>query len=292
MELRSEKVEGVLKSSNHYFESLATKIEENYDFVGVPTKFAAIDKILGGFKAKTLNFISARPKVGKTNLLLNLCRKLSPAGFRIMYFDLESQGDLNHLRVASMYNKKNLLEVLQQNKPGSSQYKAVKAEIVKASKVLENVTYVSKSGMTINQIRDLIIPDLDLVIIDHFQKLKVERYTNRYERFAEIAEDLRVFADELGGTPVVLASQMNRASEQDKYATSSKLKGAGEIEENADSSIILQRCVDQDRRKVDKLQFVVDLNRHGKTGMGYLYFKDDWCLIENLEEEKDYFKGC
>ena len=50
------------------------------DVMGVPTGFAKLDKLLGGFQKSDLVILAARPSVGKTSLALNFASKCRHEG--------------------------------------------------------------------------------------------------------------------------------------------------------------------------------------------------------------------
>ena len=290
MEFKTTSIKGSIKTSESFLNELIDDIDKQVNFKGASTGFKKIDYAIGGLMPNTINYVTARTNVGKSNFLLNVARKQLISGKKVMYIDLESQGKLNNLRLASMISKRNLLKELLQKTPGSPEYLSVKNDIKRAINAIkpQNLLYISKSGLTVNQIQEEAqgLP-IDLLIIDHLQKIKAEHNKSRYERYADIAEDLRILADNLGGVPLLVAAQLNRSAEGDKNPNASQIKGAGDVEENADTVIALTKVTDESGALLDKLKFEIVKGRHVLSTGGDLYFKRDWCLIEDFDFEVD-----
>ena len=58
--------------------------------IGIPTGFADVDKLLGGFQRSDLVILAARPSVGKTSLALSIAQNAAKKyRQRVAFFSLE-----------------------------------------------------------------------------------------------------------------------------------------------------------------------------------------------------------
>jgi replicative DNA helicase len=121
--------------------------------------------------------------------------------------------------------------------------------------------------------------DVDIVFVDYVQRLKAPKTASIYERVSAVAQALKEVARECS-VPVVALAQINRAGASG--ARMEHLKGSGDIEQEADVVMILERKEENDRLAT----LTIDKNRHGPTGLLNLVFNPS--LMEFLEQDTQH----
>lgn len=85
-------------------DELLTEIETAPDgLMGIPTGFSTLDKEIGGLAPGTLTVLGARPKIGKSTMLLNWAKHIAyDCGQPVLYIDTEMSTREQQLRLLSM----------------------------------------------------------------------------------------------------------------------------------------------------------------------------------------------
>jgi replicative DNA helicase len=213
-------------------------------------------------------------------------------GKKVLYFDLEEQVKENIIRICSMIHHKNIGSLLKFSKPGSQEYKDAQKIIQQTTKTFnfKNLYYINAAGSTLQAIQEIIYSSLiDVVIIDHFHVIRTEKDKIKYERYSEIAENLRVLSSNIGGIPIIVAAQANRESQKNAKPTLSDFKGAGEIEEIANTACILQAVYKKNSKEFEpELDLFLLKNKHWKTGEERLNYFRQYSLITEKTGLKAY----
>lgn len=115
-----------------------------------------------------------------------------------------------------------------------------------------------------------------LVIVDYLQLLNVrgEKFKDRYSRVTAVSERLRILAKE-SGIPVMALSQLNRSSAKDgshRRPSMADLRESGQIEQDADTILLLHRENYYDKNAPNDLEVIVAKNRDGEDGIVTLGF--------------------
>jgi len=218
----------------------------------VATHLDELNKVLpgGGLEEGTLVVIAARPSVGKTSLGMNFAEYAAvELGGEVLVFSLE-------MRDTSLIDR-----VCASNAKISAK-KVKDATLDSKEQVALAAAYkrVGASGITIDTDRTVTSADirarsirvrnelarkgkkLDLIMIDYLQLLKaVDSRLPREQQIAEAARTMKMLSGEVN-CPVLLLSQINRASEKEnREPRISDLRESGSIEQDADTIILLHR---------------------------------------------------
>lgn len=236
--------EPIANAAESTFERIKKRANGEYDEFGLETGFKCLDKCLWGLQKNDLIIVAARAGVGKTAFALNV---ISHAGLenkkKVAFFSLEmpknqiaerlfsisteiSNSDLKAGRVTSKFKT---IEQVKKNLQDSKIFIDDQSNNTVQSMLLKAKRLKRKEG-------------LDLVVIDYLQFIKPqEKSGNRFQDVGEIARGLKSMARELN-VPVVALCQLNRQLDnEDREPTLADLRESGEIENNADIVMFLNR---------------------------------------------------
>jgi replicative DNA helicase len=120
------------------------------------------------------------------------------------------------------------------------------------------------------------VDDLGLVIVDYLQLMtSAKKSDNRVQEVSAISRDLKILAKDLN-VPVIVLSQLSRASEKNPKPMLSDLRESGSIEQDADIVLMLYRENDKEQGGDGQAQggakpasYIVNCdiakNRHGEV---------------------------
>ena len=260
------------------------KLFEHQSFVtGVATHLPDLDRMTRGFQAGDLVIIAARPSMGKTSLVLNICQhvatqpatgadRLGVAGI----FSLEMSKEQLFMRMLSSEAKIDSFRLLS-GQIGQREY----GQITHAMETLsEAQLYVDDSaGVGVLEMRAKARRlqaehGLDILAVDYVQLMTGRgRFENRTLELASISRSLKGLAKELN-VPIVVLSQLSRAPEarSDKRPMLSDLRESGALEQDADVVIMIFReeMYKPDRSVPSEIDGIAELilakQRNGPTG--------------------------
>ena len=237
------------------------------------SKFAVLDKHIGGLQEGTLTVIGARPSVGKTTFSLNIAQNIAAYGKRVMFFSLEMTSEQIMNRLVS--------------RGSNLDYKSIQQSVTQEQK--ETIQrYLNESGIMKNlSIRDdlntvegicnaIAMAKPDVAVIDYAQIVRSAR-GNAFEPrllLNYVSGTIKETAKR-NGTRVVLLSQLRRLDSSMKkyrYPTMSDLKESGALEQDADYVMLIARPF-AEMAKSDKMTYtpadtsvLLDKNRFGTAG--------------------------
>lgn len=232
---------------------------------GVPSGLPTLDSLTGGWQRSDLILIGARPAAGKTALMCNLVLEAARAGKTVGIISAEQPAPQIAQRLLSLAGSVPAWKLRNPRHLSDDEWRAVTA----ATRVLH--------GLKIH-IFDASAPDLaavriaakgfmaDVLFVDYVQRLK-GRGEAIYDRVSFVAQGLKELARDMD-VPVVALAQINRAGAAN--ATMAHLKGSGDLEQEADLVLLLER---KDNAEVATLDLAK--NRHGATGAIDLAFRAD-----------------
>ncbi len=295
------------KNTDHGFTSASTlaaqtlgRMEKVFSqhspVTGVPTGFARLDDMTGGFQKSDLIIIAARPSMGKTALALNIAynacveKKIPTAIFSMEMDDTSIMQRLicsaARANLSGVRNGKLSREVW----PQLTRYTSV---------VSEAPLYIDDTpGLTIldirNRTRKLMMQlknenkELGLVVIDYLQLIRgAGRTESRQQEVAEISRLLKDLARSLQ-LPVVALSQLNRRSEDkgraDNRPQLSDLRDSGSIEQDADFVAMIHReeyYKREDPTVRNQATLIVAKHRNGPVGDVPLAFFHEYTRFDN-----------
>jgi len=259
--------------------------QERRQLTGVPSGFADLDAITGGFQPGNLIIVAARPAMGKSALVCNIAENAAvDHKVPVALFSLEmAEAELIQRFLAS-----------QTPIPGEDLRRGRVAEnrwprILKASQRLSEaplwIDDTSDLGLLelrakARRLHSQLEGGLGLVIVDYLQLMRTDsRYDNRVTAVGELSRGLKLLARELE-IPVIAISQLSRAVEQrpDKRPLLSDLRESGNIEQDSDLVVFLYRddYYNEDSDRPGEADLLIAKHRNGGLGRVTLTFQRDF----------------
>lgn len=261
--------------------------EDRDQYLGLPTGFSMLDSMISGLNKSDLLLIAARPGMGKTSFALNIATHVALHTPKdVVVFSLEMSSEQLVTRVLSSEARIKSEHLKVGNLSGDEWVKlAASADILSKT----NIYLDDSAGITVAEMKAKLrrLKNLGLVVIDYLQLMSNGRATeNRVQEISVITRNLKILAKELN-VPVVLLSQLNRATEQRQghRPMLSDLRDSGSIEQDADIVLFLCRegYYDNTIEDRDIAQIVVAKNRHGSTGDVDVRWIGEYTRFESLE---------
>lgn len=249
----------------------------------VLTGFKDLDRMTGGFPKGDLVILAARPSMGKTAAGLQWAVNIADRDRKpVVVFSLEMTRDALSRRM--MFTESRVNGARFRVAPKEDDY----ARLAHAVSLLNEMPLLIHDRIkTPRDIRThcrklaLAQGSIGAVVVDYLGKLRGTRETdNRIHELGEITGDLKALAVEIDA-PVIVLCQLSRAVESrpDKRPMLSDLRDSGEIEQDADSVVMLYRPeyyfgpTDKDGNSlVGRAEFIVAKQRNGATGMVPMHF--------------------
>ena len=254
--------------------------------------YRGIDTALnGGLRGGNLIVIGARPAVGKSALALNLllAASLRNHDFAGDLFSLEMRNEENRNRMLAYETGIPVSKFHNVKKRLSDEDKA------KARKVMQDFTHMGiqfydnfkTPAQIVAQIRRRALAAKRghyLAVVDYLQLLHTERrLESRVLEVGEITRTFKVLTNELD-VPIILLSQLNRASLGKQEDTLADLRESGSIEQDANVVAFLSN-VDDPGNNEDKqhVQLRILKNRAGRLArIDFKFFKDVQSFVETF----------
>lgn len=260
-----------------HFADFMKCLEETPPGEVIPTQIAELDNLIGGLTASHLIVIAARSGVGKTSLMGAMVVAVMDAKHVAFVVSAEMTEKEVVGRLASAVS----------GVPSSRSRRLANCSAAEIQIQHEWAQKLTKSRRLL--IWDTSAPQLSRVLveatiaveqrgakaifIDYLSKIQppaeLRRYNNRQHEVAFIIEAFKDLAKRLR-VPVVVLVQINRQGVEAPRIH--HLKESGQIEQAADS-VIIMHVEDAERMEMRQVvNVVVDKNRHGPTGEFNLYF--------------------
>jgi replicative DNA helicase len=268
---------------------IAKRAQEKHPVTGVASGFHDLDDFTNGFHADQLIIVAARPSMGKTALMLNIC---DHAAITLKVPVLVVSLEMGHLEIGerllcsrSRVDGHKLrtghgLDYRELNKLGKAFGEMVAAPIFVDDTPARNMLQITAMARRLK-----LRQDLGLIVVDYIQLIDSEdSRDSRQEQIAKISRRLKTLARELH-VPVVALSQLNRAveSREDRRPRMADLRESGAIEQDADMVLLLHRPEYYDPNDQPGIaEVIVAKNRNGPTGSTRLTFLKNLTRFENL----------
>jgi len=217
---------------------------------GITWGVSALDRKTLGLQRGELTILAGRPGMGKTALGICVARKAAEAEHKSLFFSLE-MGDAAVAQRAmadSMFDSTPMTYwLIRSGKFPESSFPNITSAAKKIAAL--PIKIEQQPGLTIAQITARARQQqrrhgLDFLIVDHLHLIRAsDRYSgHRVEEIGETTRGLKSLAKELG-VPVLALCQLSRGVEgrDDKRPTLADLRGSGDIEQDADTVLMLYR---------------------------------------------------
>jgi replicative DNA helicase len=240
--------------------------------VGLPTGFTDLNGLTGGWLGGQLIVIASRPAMGRSTLLLDMCREAAVkqrvptlhislehgvTESTLKLVSAECRVALHHLRSGTMTNED--WSRLQRRLP----------QVADAP-----LYFWAPSGLTAAEISARAREEVEnrkvgMIAIDGLQDIRPEKRSDLREReVGDVVRDLKALARELD-VPIVCTSHLNRAPEQrlDRVPMLDDLRESGAITFAADVIILLFRpdAYEKETPRAGEADFIVAKHRDGPT---------------------------
>ena len=271
------------------------------DYLGIPTGYSQLDKMIAGLNRSDLIIVGARPAMGKTSFALNIATNVSKRGKKVLFFSLEMTKEQLASRVISMESRIQGIKMRNGNlEPGDWENLTTTADALHECPLYFDDT----SNISVNEMKAKIIrmKDVDCVIIDYLQLMKSPNRTeSRVQEVSEITRNLKLMAKDLQ-VPVIVLAQLARGTEargKSHRPQLSDLRESGSIEQDADIVLMLYRDDyyadmagednDDENRQIDTVEIIVAKNRHGPTGSVELGWNGEFTTFNEIDRDHDEF---
>ena len=268
------------RSLPEYLDKLEERVASPIDVAGIPTGYIDLDRILNGLKPQELILIAGRPGMGKTALMLGMLQNLALGqDKRVAVFSLEmSEHELTNRMVARIVDVDT--QDLDRGKIDTDKHAACQRAVGQLSQAeifVNDKPALTPAEIRAESLRLSMLGGLDAVMVDYVGLMRVPGAENRYREVSDAARQMKNLAKELQA-PVILLSQLSRSVESrgEKRPVLSDLRDSGELEEAADTVLMLYR--DDYYKEGDSLfpnqgEVIIAKQRHGPTGRCDLYFR-------------------
>jgi len=219
------------------------------DITGVPSGYASLDAITGGWQKSDLIILAARPSVGKTAFALNLAMNAAmdthkPGGVAIFSLEMSSSQIVKRMLSAVTEVR---LENITRGRLEDYEFEQINHRMDKLARA--PIFLDDQAGLNIFELRAKCRRlktkhDIKMVVIDYLQLMHGpnEKGGNREQEISRISRELKALAKELD-IPVIALSQLSRAVEgrNNKIPMLSDLRESGAIEQDADMVMFIYR---------------------------------------------------
>lgn len=266
---------------------------------GLATGFRKLDEMLGGgLQNGELIIIAARPRVGKSALLSNICQYVSTHRHnphRTDFFSLEMSGEslITRMLCGSSRVDQHKFRAGYLNKDERESLQKSLHELTESPIRIHDEFRKTLPGL-VRRIRRAVKDGSRLIGIDYAQLMVTgAKAENRNLEISEICRTLKLLTLELL-VPIVLLSQIGRAAEKrggGMRPQLSDLKDSGTLEESADVVMAIHRA--EIYKKDDAtLQGIAELEilkqRNGPCGIVPLRFLGHFVKFENRAEDSAF----
>jgi replicative DNA helicase len=257
---------------------------------GVRTGFRTIDLLTGGFYGSKLIVIAARPRVGKTALMLNMAKNIAADGHKVGIFSIEMDKE----------------ELLDRQIAGISGINSIKLSTgygitpddwgkihEAANKIYTLPIFIDDTGgLTVQEIkrraRIMKKAGVKIIFIDQLSKIRGGQGRSEYEQRSFILNELATLKKELR-IPICLLAQINRNADNrpNSKPTLQDLKSTGAIEEDADIVIIGHRPFLYTQKEEDERKATWEIAKHrqGATKNVDMFFDAKTTTFYELTKE-------
>ncbi len=262
------------------------RLFEHKSFItGVGTHLPDLDRMTRGFQPGDLVIVAARPSMGKTSLVLNICQHVAThprnggQGERGVagLFSLEMSKESLFMRMLASEARIDSYRLLS-GQIGQREYGSITQALDSLSEAqlyVDDTAGIGVLEMRAKARRLQAEHGLDVLAIDYVQLMTGRgRFENRTLELAAISRSLKGLAKELN-VPILLLSQLSRAPEarSDRRPQLSDLRESGALEQDADVVILIFR---EEMYKADKsepsdidgvAELIIAKQRNGPTGL-------------------------
>jgi replicative DNA helicase len=244
----------------------------------MPTYIPEVDSVIGGAEYSDLVIVAGAASMGKTSFMLKLLQNLVNNDKSISIFSLEMSNNQLLTRLLAMETEINIRKIRYNDLDGIDWGKINRViDIYKKKNFILDSETVELQDILNKLRKQKIKNNIDVVFIDYLQLIRDSKSRgNREQEVAKIARSLKNIAKELN-IVVVALSQLSRAvsNRDDKRPMLSDLRESGEIEQAADTVMLMYRAgyYDlEDTRDIQEAEVIIAKGRNSGTGLANIMF--------------------
>lgn len=240
---------------------------------GVPTGYADLDKLTGGFHPGEMVVVAGRPGIGKSVLTIDVARNAAiNNGIGTIVFSLEMSRSELVRRILSAEGRVRADALGRKGGMTDDDWTRLARRLPAIEAAPLHI--VDTPNMTITAIKAkareiAATQEIGLIVIDYLQLIEsTGRAESRQIEVSAISRKLKLLAKELE-VPVVVAAQLNRGPEQrtDKKPQLADLRESGALEADADKAILIHRpdLYEREDPRMGEADFILAKHRGGPT---------------------------
>lgn len=262
---------------------------------GLSTGFDSLDRRTGGLKPGNLITIAARPAMGKTQLAVNLSRRIAiDQDKTVLYFSLEMTHDELMGRMVSDMASVDYGRVQMADFDETERHTDAWPRITMAMQKFRGAKLAidDDAGLTIGQLVSRARKfhrqnqDLALIVVDHIGLVESDGETETI-RIGRISRALKKLAKQLG-VPIIILSQLNRECEKRSNSRPilADLRSSGDIEQDSDVVGFIYRDIvyNENTQHPEIAELIWRKVRAGQIGTDY--FRTEFHFCRFLEADK------
>lgn len=274
------------------FPKIERLFEHKQLITGIATHLADLDRMTRGFQPGDLVIVAARPSMGKTSLVLNICQHVATHGQVAGFFSLEMSKEQLLMRLLASQARIDAFRLQSGHIAGPEYGKLTHAmdELAAAQLFVDDTAGMTALEMRAKARRLQAEHGLDILAVDYVQLMSGSgRFENRTLELGAISRSLKGLAKELN-IPILLLSQLSRAPEtrSDKRPMLSDLRESGALEQDADVVILIFReeMYNHNNKELEgKAELILAKQRNGPTGTIEVAFQRELTRFMPLHQE-------
>ena len=280
------------EAASEYYDELERLLEIGVGSIGMPTGFADLDNLLGGFQKSDLIVFAGRPGMGKTSWMLSVALNVARRDRRVAIFTMEMGVEQMVQRLISMETGIRIQQLRTADISPREHTRLTEAigRISNLPLFIDDTPSITPVEMRTKCRRLQHEYGLDIVMVDYMQLMSAGRVyeNNRVQEISYISRSLKELARELNVT-LLSTAQLSRAVEQrqDKRPQLSDLRESGTIEQDADAVLFLYRdeVYNPDATEFpNQADVLLSKHRHGPTGAVQLYFEKSYTRFRDVKK--------
>jgi replicative DNA helicase len=217
--------------------------------VGARSMLAPLDDVIGAFRPGRLYVLAGRPSMGKTALALVMAANVAQQGSPVAFVSLEMPDvDLTRRLVSQELRRDGVSlphKLIEQGSVSEDQFRQVAMKAREVGSL--PIRFISADYRDLDRLSLAIkhahrAHGIGMVVVDYMQLVQVAQARSTFDRVSAVSKAMKGMAMRLQ-VPVLALSQLSREVEARDVPRPklSDLRASGEIEEDADTVILVYR---------------------------------------------------
>ncbi|HYF53749.1 MAG TPA: DnaB-like helicase C-terminal domain-containing protein [Salinarimonas sp.] len=259
--------------------------------MGIPTGLPKLDEVLGGLQTGVVTIVAGRPSMGKSSLARTLADNVNRQGYGVHVFSLEHKTDAYTTRALADAARIELgrLRAIDIDRHEYARLLGAGDKLSgRRGWIIDSTSNLSAVQVAMRVRRHRRENGTRMVVVDYVQLLR-DRRVRAGERKAmvDVAIEGLVELARSEDLALVVLSQLSRDCEKrdDKRPEMSDLRESGELEQVADSVLLLYRDEVYHKDSKDKGvgEVLIAKNKHGRTGRVRFAWDADTATYRELD---------